>query len=70
MLPLLDLAWGQKLQLAEPSHKYLNISDQKKEELIKNIQIALDSAPGTLSTEENWLRETLQIALKALKNLR
>ena len=57
----------QGLQLAEPGLKYLSINEEKRKDLIDKIETALGSSPRGLSTQEDWLRETLQIALKVLK---
>ena len=53
-------------QLAEPKLEYLDIEDMKKKDLIKKIRNALESSPATLCAGEDWLRETLRIALQAL----
>ncbi len=55
------------LRLAEPELEYLSIDQEKKKDLIGKIETALGSSPKSLSTQEDWLRETLQIALKVLK---
>jgi len=55
------------LQLAEPRLEYLSIDEEKRKDLIGKIETALGSSTKGLSTQEDWLRETLQIALKALK---
>ena len=56
------------LQLAEPRLEYLSIDEEKRKDLIGKIETALGSSTKGLSTQEDWLRETLQIALKALKS--
>ena len=55
------------LQLAEPGLEYLSIDEEKRKDLIGKIETALSSSPKVLSTQEDWLREALKIALKALK---
>jgi len=54
-------------QLAEPGLKYLSINEEKRKDLIGNIETTLGSSPRSLSTQEDCLRETLQIALQVLK---
>ena len=54
------------LYLAEPELEYLT-DKKKRKDLIYKIETTLGSSPKDLSTQEDWLRETLQIALKALK---
>jgi len=54
------------LRLAEPGHEYLT-DKKKRKDLIDKIETTLGSSTKDLSTQEDWLRETLQIALKALK---
>ncbi len=58
----------ESLRLAEPGLKYLNINEKKKKDLIDKIETALGASPKSLSTQEDWLREALQIALKVLKD--
>ena len=60
-MPLKDL------QLAEPGLKYLSIDAEKRKDLIGKIETALGSSTKGLSTQEDWLRVTLQIALQVLK---
>jgi len=55
------------LQLAEPGLKYPSIDEEKKKDLIGKIETSLGSSPKSLSTQEDWLRVTLQIALQVLK---
>jgi len=55
------------LRLAEPGLKYPSIDEEKRKDLIDKIETALGSSAKGLSTQEDWLRETLQIALKVLK---
>jgi len=57
----------ESLQLAEPELEYLSIDEKKKKDLITKIETALGSSPRGLSTQEDWLRQTLKIALEALK---
>jgi transcriptional regulator with XRE-family HTH domain len=54
------------LYLAEPGLEYL-ADKKKRKDLIDKIETALSSSPKGLSMQEDWLRETLQIALKVLK---
>jgi len=55
------------LRLAEAGLKYPSIDQEKRKDLIDKIETALGSSPKSFSGQEDWLRETLQIALKALK---
>lgn len=55
------------LRLAEPGLEYPSIGEEKKKDLIGKIETSLGSSPKSLSTQEDWLRETLQIALQVLK---
>ncbi len=55
------------LQLAEPGLDYLSMKERKKEDLISRIEAILGSPPRVLSLEEDWLRQTLKIALETLK---
>jgi len=55
------------LYLAEPGPEYLSIDEEKRKDLIGKTENVLGSSPKSLSTQEDWLRETLQIALKTLK---
>lgn len=55
------------LYLAEPGPEYLSIDEKKKKDLIGKTENVLGSSPKSLSTQEDWLREMLQIALKTLK---
>jgi len=57
----------QGLQLAEPGLEYLSIDKKRRKDLIDKIETALGSSPKSLSTQEDWLREALQIALQVLK---
>ena len=55
------------LRLAEPGPEYLSMEEKKKKDLIGKIEAVLGSPPRVLSLEEDWLRQTLKIALEALK---
>lgn len=55
------------LQLAEPGLDYLSMEERKKEDLISRIEAILGFPPRVLSLEEDWLRQTLKIALETLK---
>jgi len=55
------------LQLAEPGLDYLSMEEKKKKDLISKIATILGSPPRVLSLEENWLRQTLKIALETLQ---
>lgn len=55
------------LRLAEPVPEYLT-DKKKRKDLIDKIETTLGSSTKSLPTQEDWLRETLQIALKALKS--
>ena len=57
----------EDLQLAEPGLEYLSIDQEKRKNLIGKIETVLGSSPKSLSTQEDWLRETLRIALQVLK---
>jgi len=55
------------LQLAEPGLDYLSMEEKKKKDLISKIETILGSPPRVLSLEEDWLRQTLKIALETLQ---
>lgn len=55
------------LQLAEPGLEYLSMEEKKKKDLISKTEAVLHSPPRVLSLEEDWLRQTLKIALEVLK---
>jgi len=57
----------EDLQLAEPQPEYLGMDEKKKKELISKIETLLQGSPRVLSSEEDWLRQTLKIALETLK---
>lgn len=57
----------QSLQLAEERNKYEIMKEQKKKDLIAKIEKVLNSPPSSLSFEDNWLKESLEIALEVLK---
>ena len=57
----------QGLELAEPGLECLTMEEKKKKDLIGKIEAVLGSPPRVLSLEEDWLRQTLKIALEALK---
>jgi transcriptional regulator with XRE-family HTH domain len=56
------------LQLAEPGLAYLTMEEKKKKDLIGKTEAVLHSSPRVLSLEEDWLRQTLKIALAVLKS--
>ncbi len=56
------------LQLAEPGLAYLTMEEKKKKDLIGKTEAVLHSSPRVLSLEEDWLRQTLKIALEVLKS--
>jgi transcriptional regulator with XRE-family HTH domain len=55
------------LRLAEPGLAYLSMEEKKKEDLISRMETVLGSPPRVLSTKEDWLRQTLKIALETLQ---
>jgi len=55
------------LRLAEPGPEYLSMEEKKKKDLIGKIEAVLVSSPRVLSSDEDWLREALKIALEVLK---
>ncbi|MFQ5835246.1 MAG: helix-turn-helix domain-containing protein [bacterium] len=57
----------EALSLAEPGLDYLRMEEKKKKDLISKIEAVLHSSPRVLSPEEDWLRQTLKIALEVLK---
>lgn len=57
----------EDLQLAEPGLEYLSIDKKRRKDLIDKIETALGSLTKGLPTQEDWLREALQIALQVLK---
>jgi len=60
----------QSLRLAEERNKYEIMKEQKKKDLIAKIEKVLNSSPSSLSFEDNWLKESLEIALETLKKMR
>jgi len=57
----------EALRLAEPEPEYLDMEEEKKKDLISKIEILLHGSPRVLSSQEDWLRQTLKIALEILK---
>lgn len=57
----------EALQMAEPKPEYLTLEGKKKKNLISNIEAILRNPPIMLSSEKDWLRQTLKIALQSLK---
>ncbi len=55
-------------QVAESKAKYGDLSEEKKKYLITQIEKALASPPSSLSLKEDWLKESLKIALRVLKS--
>ncbi|MCD6231403.1 helix-turn-helix transcriptional regulator [Candidatus Aerophobetes bacterium] len=55
------------LQLAEKKVRYGSLGEEKKKYLIKRIEEVLASSPPSLSFKEDWVKESLRIALQALK---
>jgi len=54
-------------QVAEKKSKYENLSEEKKKYLITQIEKALASPSSSFSLKEDWLKESLKIALHTLK---
>jgi len=54
-------------QVAEKKSKYEDLGEEKKKHLITQIEKALVSAQSSLSLKEDWLEESLKIALQTLK---
>ena len=58
----------ESLQLAEPEPEYLlNMEEKKKKDLVNKIEAFLHGSPRVLSSQEDWLQQTLKIALEILK---